>query len=225
MGIGAVGNGIGYYGYGSAVGNGKGRSSDDAVFDLSVEKKQTDKYYTPYKTNTNVKAISGFSVGEDGKLEFKEADEDWEGFANFVDYQEFHRAWMSQGATTAFSYTENKGLNTEDNSISLVPGMMTRLANGFKISINDYMVQAVGDFRDNEAAKESTAIASALNSLIKVANGQIPMNMFHSSRTQDNSEYAKKGLQAFGIDTSKPFIINEKAFHFDSEGKIRLGYK
>ena len=43
------------------------------------------------------------------------------------------------------------------------------------------------------------------------------------SRNQDNSEYAKQGLQAFGIDTSKPFTINEKTFHFDSEGKIRLG--
>ena len=97
------------------------------------------------------------------------------------------------------------------------------LSNGFKISITDYMVQALGDYHDNEAAKESNATAGALNSLIKVANGQIPLNMFHSSRNQDNSEYAKQGLQAFGIDTSKPFTINEKTFHFDSEGKIRLG--
>lgn len=180
-------------------------------------------YYTPYKTNTNVKAISGFSINDEGKLEIKEADENWQGFANFVDYQEFHKAWMSQGATTPFSYTENKGLNKEENSISLVPGMSANLSNGFKISITDYMVQALGDYHDNEAAKESNATAGALNSLIKVANGQIPLNMFHSSRNQDNSEYAKQGLQAFGIDTSKPFTINEKTFHFDSEGKIRLG--
>ena len=183
----------------------------------------SNMYYTPYKTNTNVKAISGFSINDDGKLEVKEADESWQGFANFVDYQEFHKAWMSQGATTPFSYTENKGLNKEENSISLVPGMSASLSNGFRLSITEYMVQALGDYHDNEAAKESNAIAGALNSLIKVANGQIPLNMFHSSRTQDNSEYAKRGLQAFGIDTSKPFTINEKKFHFDSEGKIRLG--
>lgn len=183
----------------------------------------SNMYYSPYKTNTNVKAISGFSINDDGKLEVKEADESWQGFANFVDYQEFHKAWMSQGATTPFSYTENKGLNKEENSISLVPGMSASLSNGFRLSITDYMVQALGDYHDNEAAKESNAIAGALNSLIKVANGQIPLNMFHSSRNQDNSEYAKRGLQAFGIDTSKPFTINEKKFHFDSEGKIRLG--
>ena len=183
----------------------------------------SNMYYTPYKTNTNVKAISGFSINDDGKLEVKEADENWQGFANFVDYQEFHKAWMSQGATAPFSYTENKGLNKEENSISLVPGMSASLSNGFRLSITDYMVQALGDYHDNEAAKESNAIAGALNSLIKVANGQVPLNMFHSSRNQDNSEYAKRGLQAFGIDTSKPFTINEKKFHFDSEGKIRLG--
>lgn len=156
----------------------------------------SNMYYTPYKTNTNVKAISGFSINDEGKLEIKEADENWQGFANFVDYQEFHKAWMSQGATTPFSYTENKGLNKEENSISLVPGMSANLSNGFKISITDYMVQALGDYHDNEAAKESNATAGALNSLIKVANGQIPLNMFHSSRNQDNSEYAKQGLQA-----------------------------
>lgn len=184
-----------------------------------------DKYYTPYKTNTNVKAISGFSLNTDGKVEVKEAEESWQGFAEFVDYQEFHKQWMFQGATTAFSYTDNKGLDKENNSISLVSGMVTHLSNGFKLSINEYMVQAIGDFRDNESAKESTSIASAMTSLIKVANGQIPLNMFHSSRTQDNSAYARKGLEAFGIDTSKTFLVNEKKFYFDSEGKIKLGDK
>lgn len=192
---------------------------------MQISNNVNDKYYTPYKTNTNVKAISGFSLNTEGKVELQEADPNWQGFAEFVDYQEFHKAWMSQGAATAFSYTENKGFNAEENSISLVPGMMVRLANGFRLSIDEYMVQALGDFRNNEAAKESTSIASAMSSLIKVANGQIPLNLFHSSRTQNNSEYAKKGLEAFGIDTSRTFIINDKAFHFDSDGQIRLGEK
>lgn len=142
--------------------------------------------------------------------------------AEFGNYEEFHKAWMSQGAETPFSYTENKGFNEAENSISLVQGMAARLNNGFVLSITDSMVYPEGDFRDNTAAKESAAVASALSHLIKVANGQIPMNMFYS-KNQDNSAYAKMGLEAFGIDTSRPFIINEKTFHYDREGKIRLG--
>lgn len=189
---------------------------------MQVNSSVNDRYFTPYKSNINVKAISGFSINSEGKVEFNETEEMPSFVGNFMDYQEFHKAWMSQGATTAFSYTKNKGFDAEKNSISLVPGMLTRLANGFKLSINNYMVQALGDFRDNKATKESTAIAGALSLLIKVANGQIPLNMFYS-RTQNNSLYAKKGLQAFGVDTSRTFTINEKKFYFDEDGQIRLG--
>ena len=188
---------------------------------MQVRSSVSNRYYTPYQTNTSVKYCAGFSRTEDGKLTPNETTEN-PGFAEFVDYQEFHKAWMSQGAETAFSYTSNNGFNAEANSISLVPGMSVRLSNGFRLAIGDYMVQALGDFKDNQAASESAAIAGALSHLIKVANGQIPMNMFYS-KNQDNSAYAKIGLQAFGIDTSRPFTINEKTFHFDSDGQIRLG--
>ena len=188
---------------------------------MQVSSSVSNRYYTPYQTNTSVKYCAGFSQKEDGKLTPNETTEN-PGFAEFVDYQEFHKAWMSQGAETAFSYTSNNGFNAEANSISLVPGMSVRLSNGFRLAIGDYMVQALGDFKDNQAASESAAIAGALSHLIKVANGQIPMNMFYS-KNQDNSAYAKIGLQAFGIDTSRPFTINEKTFHFDSDGQIRLG--
>ena len=188
---------------------------------MQVSSSVSNRYYTPYQTNTSVKYCAGFSQKEDGKLTPNETTEN-PGFAEFVDYQEFHKAWMSQGAETAFSYTSNNGFNAEANSISLVPGMSVRLSNGFRLAIGDYMVQALGDFKDNQDASESAAIAGALSHLIKVANGQIPMNMFYS-KNQDNSAYAKIGLQAFGIDTSRPFTINEKTFHYDREGKIRLG--
>ena len=188
---------------------------------MQVNSSVSNRYYTPYQTNTSVKYCAGFSRTEDGKLTPNETTEN-PGFAEFVDYQEFHKAWMSQGAETAFSYTSNNGFSAEANSISLVPGMSVRLSNGFRLAIGDYMVQALGDFKDNQAASESAAIAGALSHLIKVANGQIPMNMFYS-KNQDNSAYAKIGLQAFGIDTSRPFTINEKTFHFDSDGQIRLG--
>ena len=188
---------------------------------MQVSNSVSNRYYTPYQTNKSVKYCAGFTKTEDGKLTPNETTEN-PGFAEFVDYQEFHKAWMSQGAETAFSYTSNNGFNAEANSISLVPGMYVRLSNGFRLAIGDYMVQALGDFMDNQAASESAAIAGALSHLIKVANGQIPMNMFYS-KNQDNSAYAKIGLQAFGIDTSRPFTINEKTFHFDSDGQIRLG--
>ncbi len=188
---------------------------------MQIASSVSNRYYTPYQTNKSIKYCAGFSQTEDGKLTPNEITEN-PGFAEFVDYQEFHKAWMSQGAETAFSYTKNNGFNAEENSISLVPGMSVRLSNGFRLAISDYMVQAFGDFKDNQAASESAAIAGALNHLIKVANGQIPMNMFYS-KNQDNSAYVKIGLQAFGIDTSRPFTINEKTFHFDSDGQIRLG--
>lgn len=188
---------------------------------MQVNSSAVNRYYTPYQTNKNVKYCAGFSQTENGKMTPNETTEN-PGFAEFVDYQEFYKAWMSQGAETAFSYTRNKGFNAEANSISLVPGMSARLRNGFRLAIGDYMVQALGDFRDNQAASESAAIGGALSHLIKVANGQIPMNMFYS-KNQDNSAYAKIGLQAFGIDTSRPFTINGKTFHFDGDEQIRLG--
>uniref|UniRef100_UPI004057110C hypothetical protein n=1 Tax=Acetatifactor sp. TaxID=1872090 RepID=UPI004057110C len=188
---------------------------------MQVSSSVSSRYYTPYQSNTSVKYCAGFSQTEDGKMKPNETTEN-PGFAEFVDYQEFHKAWMSQGAETAFSYTQNNGFNTETNSISLVPGMSVRLSNGFRLAIGDYMVQAFGDFNDNQAASESAAIAGALSHLIKVANGQIPMNMFYSKK-QDNSAYAKIGLEAFGIDTSRPFTINGRTFHFDGDEQIRLG--
>ena len=178
-------------------------------------------YYTPYKTNTSVAYCAGFTKTEEGTCVPKQTTEN-PGFAEFVDYQEFHKAWMSQGAETAFSYTRNEGFSALENRISLIPGLSTKLQNGFQLVIDNYMVRAMGDYTDNMAASESAAIAGALSHLIKVANGQIPMNMFYS-KNQDSSAYAKIGLQAFGIDTSRTFIINGKTFHFDDAEQIRLG--
>ena len=177
-------------------------------------------YYTSYRTERSVRYGANVFRTEDNPTPDKTTENP--GFIGGEDYPEVHKARMSQGAETAFSYTSNNGFNAEANSISLVPGMSVRLSNGFRLAIGDYMVQALGDFMDNQAASESAAIAGALSHLIKVANGQIPMNMFYS-KNQDNSAYAKIGLQAFGIDTSRPFTINEKTFHFDSDGQIRLG--
>lgn len=64
---------------------------------MQVNNSVSNNTYTPYKSNTSVKAISDFSMNDDEKLEVTEAEDNWEGFADFGDYQEFHKQWMSQG--------------------------------------------------------------------------------------------------------------------------------
>lgn len=81
---------------------------------MQVNGNTSTNYYTSYKSNTNVKAISGFSLNSEGELEVKDADENWQGFAEFGDYQEFHKAWMSQGVTNPFNYNGNNESNTEE---------------------------------------------------------------------------------------------------------------
>lgn len=83
---------------------------------MQVNGNTSTNYYTSYKSNTNVKAISGFSLNSEGKLEVQEADENWKGFAEFGDYQEFHKAWMSQGVTNPFNYNGNNETNIEEIS-------------------------------------------------------------------------------------------------------------
>ena len=63
---------------------------------MQIGSSVSNRYYTPYQTNTSVKYFAGFSQTEDGKLTPNETTEN-PGFAEFVDYQEFHKAWMSQG--------------------------------------------------------------------------------------------------------------------------------
>ena len=82
------------------------------------------------------------------------------------------------------------------------------------------MVDANGDYRDYDNAIKASQIASAMSALIKVANNQIPINIFYSSRNQNNSDLAREGLTAFGIDVNRPFLINEKMFEFDENGRL-----
>ena len=70
---------------------------------MQVGSSVSNRYYTPYQTNTSVKYCAGFSKTEDGKMTPNETTEN-PGFAEFVDYQEFHKAWMSQGAETAIDF-------------------------------------------------------------------------------------------------------------------------
>lgn len=151
---------------------------------------------------------------------FEDPDSDLPDFATMVNPEEVYQAWMSQGSGVPFSYTINRGLNIEKNSISLVPGINIRLSNGFLLFVEDSMVRAEGDSKNQEAARTAAAVSGALNSLIKAANGQIPMNFFYQN--DQNSAYARLGLEAAGIDTSRSFFINEREFLVDERGIIRM---
>ena len=185
-----------------------------------VEETTTSGSDTEVQNSVNRRVVRGIRQKEDGSYEFIYV----EGKPTFVneeiDYRDFERSWMSQGANVDFTYRNNTGLDTVNNSISLVPGMKAKMNNGFTLSINNSMVNASGDDRDHENALHSAEVASAVNALIKVANGQIPINLFYSSRNQDNSELAREGLAAFGIDIDRPFTVNNTRFAFDEIGRL-----
>ena len=71
---------------------------------MQVGSSGCNRYYTPYQTNKSVKYCTGFSQTKDGKMIPNETMES-PGFAEFVDYQEFHKAWMSQGAETDIDFS------------------------------------------------------------------------------------------------------------------------
>ncbi len=173
-----------------------------------------------YKSNVNRKSFKAFIKNDEGVREFNVVEEKPSFVGEEIDYAKFHEAWMSQGENTNFSYTTNNGLDRISNSISLVPGLIAKLPSGFELSIGDSMVTANGDYRDYDNSLKASQIASSMSALIKVANNQIPINMFYSSRNQDNSNLVREGLSAFGIDVKRSFVINERMFEFDEKGRL-----
>lgn len=71
---------------------------------MQIGSSVSNRYYTSYQTNMSVKYFAGFSQTEDGKLTPNEKNPqdltENPGFAEFADYQEFHKAWMSQRGVT-----------------------------------------------------------------------------------------------------------------------------
>ncbi len=173
----------------------------------------------PYTAGQSMKVISGFSQDENGRWKPNIIDGGKCSFAEIIDSAEAERSWMGELASTPYSYRINKGYNAEENSISLVPGMRARLSNGYQLVIENGMVRSYGNIHNVAAGFESNDLASALGTLIKVANGQTRISIFHFDPQYD--KYAEKALQAFGVDTSRPFIINESKFYIDGRGKIR----
>lgn len=62
-----------------------------------------------------------------------------------------------------------------------------------------------------------TKIGGAVDCLIRVANGQMPM----ASLSHDVYEKIKTGLDKMGIDTSRPFYVNGQKFVFSEDGVLR----
>lgn len=69
---------------------------------MQVNSSAAASYYTSYQSNKSVKYHGGYTQTENGDLLPNEKSAE-EGFAEFVDYQEFHKAWMSQNGRAAGS--------------------------------------------------------------------------------------------------------------------------
>ena len=85
---------------------------------MQVGSSVSNRYYTSYQTNKSVKYCAGFSQTEDGKLTPNETTENL-GFAELVNYQEFHKAWMSQNGGNKVDYhfgTAYRVPKTEDDT-------------------------------------------------------------------------------------------------------------
>ena len=76
-----------------------------------------DRTYTPYQSNKNVKYFAGFMENKDGSLTQKTADESGKGFVgNFMDYQEFHKLWMSQNGANKVNFHFGTGVSVDEST-------------------------------------------------------------------------------------------------------------
>lgn len=75
---------------------------------MQINSNTGGKYDTPFCSNTRVRAIAGASRNADGKLEFIEAEGKPSFVAELIDYQKFHKAWMSQGLAGMSGSIENR---------------------------------------------------------------------------------------------------------------------
>lgn len=162
--------------------------------------------------------IKGFSLkrGEDGSLQMGEMLGDEEQTAKIrLLTPDTLKAMMEQNmAHVRYTYTQNKGLNTAENSISLVNGVKINMGNGEYLAIKDgHIMPNDGRGGNNEDNRKA---ATALNYLIRIANGQYSYDEEMQSREfYTNSEYQRCAISALenaGINTSKPFNVNGTQF-------------
>jgi len=161
------------------------------------------------------------SVGDDGKItQGAMLDEERQ--------KEFPPGWkltsevcqaMMIASSGYYTYTQNKGLDRAANSISLVPGMRINMGSDGYINIDDIYPRPSGG-RTGAPSKSAIDAAVGLNYLIRIANNQFvqtPALFYNNSAIQQATLNA---LRSAGIDTSRPFYINETKFEVQS-GVVR----
>ena len=73
--------------------------------------------YTPYQSNKNVKYFAGFMKNVDGSLTQKKTDESGKGcVGNFMDYQEFHKLWMSQNGANKVNFHFGTSVSVDEST-------------------------------------------------------------------------------------------------------------
>ncbi len=86
---------------------------------MQVNSSVNNRYYTSYQTNKSVKYGAGFIQTEEGKITPGETTEN-PGFAEFADYQEFHKARMSQSRTNFYQYARQNDVKTTASELGAV---------------------------------------------------------------------------------------------------------
>lgn len=117
----------------------------------------------------------------------------------------------------AYTVVKNEGLNTQQNSISLVPGVKIQLGNSASLEIKNSNVGV--SFSGNISSEEQQhayELAHALDRLIKYANGQSGSFGFDTMKRNQ----AEGVLKRIGIDTSKSFIVNGTEFNTSDYDRI-----
>ena len=76
-----------------------------------------DRTYTPYQCNKNVKYFAGFIKNEDGSPTQNAAVKGGKGFVgNFMDYQEFHKLWMSQNGANKVNFHFGTSVSVDESA-------------------------------------------------------------------------------------------------------------
>lgn len=125
--------------------------------------------------------------------------------------EDMKREELALSSRTPYSQRENKGFRPLENSIWLVDGVKIPLSNGFTLEITSNGIDEIGDIRKLKEKEEADFIAKALNSVIKMANGQIEGYEFYRDGEKSTND-SLRGLEACGVQTEREFTINGTRF-------------
>ena len=175
--------------------------------------KNTDSEFN--NTAWKVYQTHALSVKENGLIEkgAEMSEEEAKALGPVYNLTEERIRLMMEQSNRAFTYTQNKGFNKAENSISLVPGM------GFDMGNNSFLEIGAGCVMNYDGIgpiKSLNTIDGALSMFIRIANNQFTFDEEYQTR----GFYADKNAQAtvikalanMGIDTNQPFYVNGSKF-------------